>query len=203
MISCLTGAVIHKDLSSITVDVHGVGFLVNVPTSVLSQTVVGDRITVHTTLVVREDSLTLFGFSDADDREVFLILQTAKGVGPKVALAMISSLGAEGIRVAVARQDAAALQRVNGIGKKGAQQIILDMGTKLGPPLGTGTGTAGSDGEGGAQAMSGPTHADLIEALTRLGWNERDAANALDQVGIVDGDLGKTLKAALVVLGRR
>ena len=134
MIASVTGAVQAVRLDAAVVEVGGVGMLVQATPATLAGLRAGQQATLHTSLVVREDSLTLYGFTDADEREVFEVLQTVSGVGPRLALAMLAVHSPDGLRRAVADEDYATLQRVPGIGRKGAQRIVLELGDRLGVP---------------------------------------------------------------------
>ena len=197
MIAAVTGTVETVTLDRAVVTVGGVGMLVHATPTTLAGLRVGDRARLATTLVVREDSLTLFGFADDDEREAFETLQTVSGVGPRLALAMLAVHTPDGLRRAVAAEDLAALQRVPGIGRKGAQRIVLEVGTKLGAPGGT-----------GAEPTPAPTVADgapdVVEALVQLGWTDKVATGAVDSVLASDdapSDVPAILRAALQSLG--
>lgn len=197
MIAAVTGTVETVTLDRAVVTVGGVGMLVHATPTTLAGLRVGDRARLATTLVVREDSLTLFGFADDDEREVFETLQTVSGVGPRLALAMLAVHTPDGLRRAVAAEDLAALQRVPGIGRKGAQRIVLEVGTKLGAPGGTGAEPAPAP----AVADGAP---DVVEALVQLGWTEKVATGAVDSVLAADdapSDVPAILRAALQSLG--
>mgnify|MGYP002741365002 FL=1 len=131
---------------------------------------------MHTELLVREDSMTLFGFADADERHCFRVLLGAKGVGAKLALAVLAVHTPDALRRAIAAQDVAALKRVPGLGPKGAQRVIIDIGDKLGAPTG--------DSSEPAAPVTGADqpHPDVVAALVQLGWNEAVAARAVAAV---------------------
>jgi holliday junction DNA helicase RuvA len=189
MISFLEGEVIDKGVGRVVLDVHGVGYELVVPTSLLaSLPAVGDRARVHTRMVVREDSMTLFGFASPDERELFDLLTGVTGVGPKVALAFLSSLKPDALRRAVASGDADALTVVPGVGKKVAQRVVLDLRERLG-------------GEGAEVIAIGPL-ADVRDALLALGLTPAEASQALahvDPEGKAPDDL---LREALQKVGR-
>lgn len=134
MIASIQGTVLAVRLDSAVVAVRGVGLLVQATPTTLAGLRVGSAATLSTTLVVREDSLTLYGFADDDERDVFEVVQTVSGVGPRLALAMLAVHTPDGLRRAVADEDLAALQRVPGIGRKGAQRIVLEPGRPPGCP---------------------------------------------------------------------
>ena len=200
MIASVTGTVLAVRLDAAVVDVGGVGMLVQATPAALAGLRVGQRATLHTSLVVREDSLTLFGFAEADEREVFEILQTVSGVGPRLALAMLAVHSPDGLRRAVADEDYAALQRVPGIGRKGAQRIVLELGDRLGAPV---------PATGAAVAAPAPgDHRDqVVEALVGLGWQAKTAQDAVATVlegsaePVGAGEVAGLLRAALRTLG--
>ena len=153
----------------------------------------GQEAFVHTSLVVREDSMTLFGFADADEREVFDTLQTVSGVGPKLALTILATLTPDQLRQAVANADIAALTRVSGVGKKGAQRLVLEIGAKLGPRRGGDLEAPSSNARSG----------DVVAALVGLGFSERDAESAFSQVekATPEAEVPELLRASLKILG--
>ncbi|SJM53860.1 Holliday junction DNA helicase RuvA [Actinomycetales bacterium JB111] len=161
----------------------------------------GQEATIATSLVVREDSLTLFGFADADERDIFETMQTVSGVGPRLALAITAVLSPDQLRRAVAEDDLTALQRVPGIGKKSAQRIVLEIGDRLGAPAGDDDQAAGD----AAPSTSGP-HPEVLAALVGLGWPEGQATAAIEQVSESGSapaadDVPGLLRAALSRLG--
>lgn len=200
MIASVTGTVEAIGLDHAVINVGGVGMLVHATPSTLAALRHGAQARLATTLVVREDSLTLFGFADDDERRVFETLQTVSGVGPRLALAMLAVHDPEGLRRAVAAADLTALQRVPGIGKKGAQRIVLELGDKLGAPA----AAAGTPAQ--PVPARGPEVPEVTEALVSLGWSERPAEDAVRRV-VADGadpaDVPGVLRAALQLLGGR
>ncbi|GAB7189833.1 Holliday junction branch migration protein RuvA [Kineococcus sp. NUM-3379] len=202
MIASVRGRVLAVRLDSAVVEVGGVGMLVHAAPATLAPLRVGEEATLATSLVVREDSLTLFGFADADEREVFEVLQTVSGVGPRLALAMLAVHRPDGLRAAVAGEDLAALVRVPGIGRKGAQRIVLELGDRLGPPTGPLGETVPTPREGSGWRE------DVVEALVGLGWAAKQAGEAVDAVTAPDGpvpgggDVAAALRAALRHLSR-
>ncbi|WP_131736786.1 Holliday junction branch migration protein RuvA [Actinomadura roseirufa] len=176
MIAFVSGQVAAAGPDGAVIDVHGVGFAVQCTPATLAGLRVGEPARVPTSLVVREDSLTLFGFADDDERTVFELLQTASGVGPRLALAMLAVHSPDALRHAVAAEDFAALTRVPGIGKKGAQRIVLELKDRLGGPAGD--GGPGARPAAPAQQWRGQVQAGLVN----LGWSARDADAAVDAV---------------------
>ncbi|WP_415298680.1 Holliday junction branch migration protein RuvA [Cellulosimicrobium sp. SJTW-1] len=205
MIASLSGVVASVQLDRAVLEVGGVGYLVHATPATLAGLRVGETARLATSLVVREDSFTLYGFADDDERAVFETVQTVSGVGPRLALAMLAVHTPDGLRRAVAGADIAALVRVPGIGNKGAQRIALELGDKLGPPTGADAPEAGS-------TASAPRPEDrrdqVVEALVGLGWNLKAADDAVSTVlaeagvDVVEApDVAGALRAALRVLG--
>ena len=186
MIAHLDGVVAAVAPEGAVIDVGGVGLLVQCSPGTLAGLRTGERARVSTSLVVREDALTLYGFGSEDERNTFELLQTASGIGPRLALAMLATLSPDGLRRAVAAADLTALTSVPGIGRKGAQRIVLELAGRLGAPgdaVAAG-GPAGPAGVGMPQpvaAAAGPlTWRDQVRAgLVNLGWQARDADQAI------------------------
>ena len=194
MIAALRGNVLSVEPTAAVIEAGGVGYAVQATPATLAGLRVGQEAFVHTSLVVREDSMTLFGFADADEREVFDVLQTVSGVGPKLALTILATLTPDQLRQAVANADIAALTRVSGVGKKGAQRLVLEIGAKLGPRRG------GDDLEApSSNARSG----DVVAALVGLGFSERDAESAFSRVekATPEAEVPELLRASLKILG--
>ena len=199
MIASVHGTVLAVRLDSAVLEVGGVGLLVQATPATLAGLRVGQPARLFTSLVVREDSLTLFGFADDDERDVFETVQTVSGVGPRLALAMLAVHTPDGLRRAVADEDLAALVRVPGIGRKGAQRIVLELGERLGAP---------APAAGAAAAPLSADHREqVVEALVGLGWPLRAAQDAV--AAVLDGTAGPVgadevpgvLRAALRSLG--
>ncbi len=131
MISSLTGKVKHLSTSNLVVDISGVGISVNVPARVAAQCNLGSAIELHTYLVVREDALTLYGFLDSIDRNFFELLLSVTGIGPKVAQAILSINDAAGVAQAISSGDLKTLESIPGLGKKGAQRLVLELKDKV------------------------------------------------------------------------
>jgi Holliday junction DNA helicase RuvA len=166
--------------------VGGVGLLVQCTPGTLATLRTGERSWVATSLVVREDALTLYGFASDDERDVFELLQTASGVGPRLALAMLAVFSPDGLRRAVAVEDVAALTRVPGIGRKGAQRIVLELAGRLGTP-GTREGQEQAGPAMPAGIVTPPPWREQVRAgLVGLGWQARDAEQA---IAAVEADL--------------
>ncbi|MDQ0708625.1 Holliday junction DNA helicase RuvA [Arthrobacter woluwensis] len=203
MISSLRGTVTHLGLSSAVLEVGGVGMAVQATPQTLSALRLGEEARVSTALIVREDSLTLFGFADDDEREVFETLLTVSGVGPRLALAVLAVLDPEAIRVAAHGEDSKAFTTVPGIGPKVAGRIVLELKGKLVPH---GTGALGTPlvPVSGEEAWK----PQVVAALSSLGWSEKDASSNIDKAlkdspELVDtGSVPEILRATLRWLGQ-
>ncbi len=197
MIAFVRGEVAAVTLSSAVVEVGGVGLELMCTPGTLATLRTGQRATLPTSMVVREDSLTLFGFLDDDEKSTFELVQTASGVGPKLAQAMIAVLPPDDLRRAVASEDVATLTKVPGIGQKGAQRIILELRDRLGAP-------ASVVRAGGR--VDPPTWRDQVQqGLVGLGWSVKEADKAVDAVSDDAGDqpdVGALLRAALRTLSK-
>ncbi|GLY68899.1 Holliday junction branch migration protein RuvA [Amycolatopsis taiwanensis] len=197
MISSLRGAVLSIGLDHVVVEVGGVGLSVQATPATLATLRRGEQTQLHTALVVREDSLTLFGFADADARELFGLLQTVSGIGPRLALAALAVLDPAKLRTALADGDIGVLTQVPGIGRKGAERLTLELRDKV-----VATAAAGPQVPA---AASGAVRGEVVEALTGLGFAAKQAEQAVDRV-LADGTSGDTpavLRAALKALGRK
>lgn len=195
MIASLRGTVTHVGLHSAVIDVNGMGMLVQATPQTLSSLHAGREATVQTAMIVREDSMTLYGFTDADQREVFETLLGVSGVGPRIALAVLAVHTPEAIRVAASTGDDKAFSKVSGIGPKGARRIVLELADKL-VPLGT------ADSPAAARWQD-----QVLAAMTGLGWSEKDANAAIDAAVAeapeiaAGGNVGEILKLTLRRLG--
>lgn len=202
MIAFVRGTVADLTLTSAVVEVGGVGLEVNCTPGTLATLRVGDDATLPTSMVVREESLTLFGFLDDDEKSVFELLQTASGVGPKLAQAMLAVHSPEDLRRAVTSEDVKALTTVPGIGQKGAQRIILELKDRIGAPRG-GTPGRPAPAQRSEDVWRGQVHAGLVG----LGWSAREAEKAVDSVapqadGVAQPDVAALLRAALRSLSK-
>ena len=193
MIASVRGTVAAVTLTSAVVDVGGVGIELHCAPATLAGLRVGEAASLACSLVVREDSLTLFGFADADERSVFELLQTASGVGPRLAQAMLAVHRPEALRRAVATEDLVALTAVPGIGRKGAQRIILELKDRLGPP------GLNADHRADAAPSPGAWRDQVRDALVGLGWSTREAEGALDAVSAKVEDDGAPVDVALAL----
>lgn len=191
MIGRLHGTLLDKSPPQILLDVGGVGYEVDVPMSTLYDLpAVGHTVTLLTHTVIREDAHLLYGFATAGERATFRELLKISGIGPRIALAVLSGLSVTEIAQAVAQQDAARFTRVPGIGKKTAERLLLELKGKLGPDLG-----------GGATAAAAGSLSDVLQALIALGYSEREAAAAVK--ALPEGcSVGDGIRAALKSLAR-
>ena len=206
MIAHLRGTVAGVAPDGAVIEVGGVGMRVQCTPGTLATLKPGESAQVATSLVVREDSLTLYGFSSDDERNVFELLQTASGVGPRLALAMLAVHAPDALRRAVSTEDLGALTMVPGIGRKGAQRIVLEMKDRLGPP-------GESDGLPLRMTQRAPSWRDQVQSgLVNLGWPARDADQAiaaLEDEGVIGGsgddavDVATVLRAALRKLSKQ
>ena len=189
MIACLSGTVRRKDLNAIIVDVSGVGYKVLVTTETALEAAPSSPIFLWTHLVVRETSLELFGFLDKETLDIFELLITISGIGPKTALGILNVATPSMLRQAVASEDITYLTRVSGIGKKNAEKIVLELKDKL---------KITKEDRGGDLRSEG----DALEALVSLGYHERDARSALKQVPKEAEGASERVKAALKLLSK-
>lgn len=201
MISFLRGTVAHVGLSTAVIDLNGAGMSVNATPQTLSRLHVGEQGQLFTSLIVREDSLTLFGFASDDEREVFDILLSVSGVGPRLALAVLAVHDPEAIRVAAHTGDSKTFTKVPGIGPKVAGRIVLELAGKLVPH-----GTAAAPGAAApAEAAWKP---QVVAAMTSLGWSEKDASTSIDKALAEDpevsfrGNVPEILRTTLRWLGQ-
>jgi holliday junction DNA helicase RuvA len=188
MIAHLDGVVATVAPDGAVIDVGGVGLLVQCAPGTLAGLRQGERARVSTSLVVREDALTLYGFASEDERNTFELLQTASGIGPRLALAMLGTFSPDELRGAVAAADVTALTRVPGVGRKGAQRIVLELAGRLGSPgdgsqVGLAVATAAATAPGSAVSGLELTWRDQVRTgLVSLGWQVRDADQAIAAV---------------------
>ena len=190
MIAAVRGEVLEIGLDHAVVDVGGVGLAVHATPATLAGLRRGAQARLVTSLVVREDSLTLFGFADAEERELFTLLQTVSGVGPRLALATLAVLDPDALRRALADGDATALTRVPGIGRKGAERLVLELRDKVVAPAPVPSAPAAAGGRG--------------DPVVELGFPAKSAEQAVDAVLAENGgtEASTALRAALSRLGR-
>jgi holliday junction DNA helicase RuvA len=203
VIASVRGTVLSVALDRAVLEVGGVGLAVRATPGTLATLRRGEKAYLATTLVVREDSLTLFGFGSDEARDLFELVQSVTGVGPKIALALLAVFPPDELRHALGSGDVTTLTRAPGIGKKGAERLVLELRDKVGIVPGT-----------GAQSTPAPSvllwRDKLIEALTGLGWTAKQAGDAVDSLAgeandaaVQSGDVGVLLRRALALLGRR
>lgn len=181
MIGKLTGTLLEKNPPQVLLDCHGVGYEVDVPMSTFyNLPAVGEKASLLTHFVVREDAQILYGFGSGTEREAFRQLIKISGVGPRTALSVLSGMSVVELSQAVTRQEAGRLVKVPGIGKKTAERLLLELKGKLGADMSSQIGNAVSD-----------THNDILQALMALGYSDKEAAAALKllptEIGVSEG----------------
>jgi Holliday junction DNA helicase RuvA len=189
MIGRLNGTLADKNPPQVLVDCNGVGYEVDVPMSTFYNLPgLGERVSLLTHFVVREDAQVLFGFGSSGERDAFRQLIRISGVGPRTALAVLSGMSVADIAQAVTAQDASRLVKVPGIGKKTAERLLLELKGKLGADIGTAS----------SAAAAGDAHSDILQALVALGYSDKEAQAAVKalprDVGVSDG-IKQALKA--------
>ncbi|MEV4628642.1 Holliday junction branch migration protein RuvA [Micromonospora sp. NPDC049523] len=198
MIASVRGVVAGLGGDTAVIEVGGVGLAVHCAPGTLAGLRIGVETRLATTLVVREDSLTLYGFADDDEKHLFELLQTASGVGPRLAQAVLAVHSPDVVRKAIANSDTATLVRVPGIGKKGAERLVLELRDKIGPVA------IGADGVGGVVGGAWPDQ--IRQALVGLGWSVAQADQAVATVAeSIDGPTPPVpvlLKQAIRLLGK-
>jgi len=195
MIAAVRGEVAEIALDHVVIEAAGVGYKVMATPSTLATLRRGTEARLVTAMIVREDSMTLYGFADGEARDLFLTLLGVSGVGPKIALATLAVYDATALRRALADGDVAALTRVPGIGKRGAERLVLELRDKIGA-LPSGTGAAAATGHA--------VRAPVVEALVGLGFPSKQAEEACDKVLAEDPEANTSaaLRAALSLLGK-
>ncbi|MBJ7466616.1 MAG: Holliday junction branch migration protein RuvA [Mycolicibacterium sp.] len=196
MIASVRGEIIEIALDHAVVEAAGVGYKVMATPSTLSTLRRGDEARLITAMIVREDSMTLYGFADGESRDLFSTLLGVSGVGPKIALATLAVYDATSLRQALADGDVTALTRVPGIGKRGAERLVLELRDKIGAVPGAG---------GSATVTGHAVRMPVVEALVGLGFAVKQAEEATDKV-LADDPAATTstaLRAALSMLGKK
>ncbi|WAA64486.1 Holliday junction branch migration protein RuvA [Microbacterium oxydans] len=189
MISSLHGVVLHTTSDQVVIDVGGVGFSVAVPADVAHTATVGEKLLLHTSLIVREDALSLFGFADRGELEIFGLLISVTGVGPKSALGVLSHLTADQIAEAVTAEDDVPFRRVSGIGPKTAKLIVVQLAGKV-----HALASPSKPASGGATDVV----TQVAAALIGLGWSEKVATEAATQTATDATDAERGSVAALL-----
>ena len=169
MIAHLTGTVRHLTTEKVVLEVGGVGYSISITPRTSTNIVMGSEISLSTTLIVREDSMTLFGFLDSRDRDIYETLQSVTGIGPKVALAITGALTPDELARAISLEDIAAIEKVPGIGRKGAQRLILELKGKL-----------VADTTTPQLATHSAVRDQLLSALTGLGFSAKESDLAIN-----------------------
>jgi Holliday junction DNA helicase RuvA len=198
MIAFVRGEVAALTLNSAVLQVGGVGLELMCTPGTLATLRPGQTATLPTSMVVREDSLTLFGFLDEDEKACFELVQTASGVGPKLAQSILACLEPDELRIAVASDDTKTLTRVPGIGQKGAQRIILELKDRIGAPV-------GHVRHGRTPTAQAPWKDQVLQGLVGLGWSAKDADAAVESVAPEAGDdpqVAVLLRSALRTLSK-
>lgn len=197
MISRVRGKVLSIGLDHVVIEVGGVGLLVTATPATLVTLRTGEEATLETTLIVREDSLTLFGFADQQARELFGLLLTVSGIGPRIAMATLAVLDPNQLRAALAEGSIVVLTQVPGIGRKGAERLIIELRDKVGALAAV---TAESVATGNGQVRG-----SVVEALTGLGFAAKQAEQAVDAVMAENGtsETSTVLRKALATLGSK
>lgn len=191
MIAQLSGVVVAAGATWVVMDLHGFGVKALCTPATASSVRIGQPATLATSLVVREDSLTLYGFADPDERDCFELVQSASGIGPKIAQAVVSVLSPDQLRAAVASENIPALTKVPGIGVKGAQRLVIELKDKINTLAAVGSGVAKAPASDGwrEQVKSG---------LEGLGWSARDAERACESVAALVDEQPDTPVAVLM-----
>jgi Holliday junction DNA helicase RuvA len=201
MIASVNGVVAAVGPDGAVVEVGGVGLAVSCSPGTLARLRVGETARLATSLVVREDSLTLYGFSDDDERSLFELLQTANGVGPKLAQTILGVFPPREVRRAIATSDHDTLVKVPGIGRKGAEKIVIELRDRIGSIEGS---DARASGLAGVTAIA-PWKDQVLHALAGLGFNGKEAGEAIDTVAADSGDnpeVAVILRRTIQLLGR-
>ncbi|CAM3173831.1 Holliday junction branch migration protein RuvA [Stackebrandtia soli] len=201
MIASINGTVLTISAERAVIEVGGVGLSVKATPGTLANLRVGSQVSLHTTLIVREESLTLYGFDGADQRDLFELLQTASGVGPRLAQAALAVHPPAVIQHAIATGDTATLTRIPGVGKKGADRLVLELKDRVGSVVLPHQDTKG------ALARPPAWRDQVQQGLMALGWSAKDASRALtaidaDTDDTTPVDVPSLLKQAIRLLGR-
>ncbi|MBY6362019.1 Holliday junction branch migration protein RuvA [Rhodococcoides corynebacterioides] len=197
MISSVRGTVLDIALDHVVVEAGGLGYRVNVTPATLASLTRGSEATLVTSMIVREDSMTLYGFTDGTSRDLFGLLQTVSGVGPRLAMAVLAVLEPDALRIALADGNTAALTRVPGIGKRGAERMVVELRDKIDGVVAAPTTAVGPAGTGAVREQ-------VVEALVGLGFPVKQAESAVDTVlaDSPDSTTSVALRSALSTLGR-
>ena len=197
MISSVRGTVLDIALDHVVVEAGGLGYRVNVTPATLASLTRGAEATLVTSMIVREDSMTLYGFTDGTSRDLFGLLQTVSGVGPRLAMAVLAVLEPDALRSALADGNTSALTRVPGIGKRGAERMVVELRDKI-------DGVVAAPPTAAGPAGTGAVRDQVVEALVGLGFPVKQAETAVDAVlaDSPDATTATALRSALSTLGR-
>lgn len=200
MISSISGEVLDIALDHVVIEASGVGYRINATPDTLGTLSRGSASRLLTTMIVREDSMTLYGFSDSESRELFSLLLSVSGVGPRIAMATLAVLDPQSLRTALADSNVAALTRVPGIGKRGAERMIVELRDKVDAIVAAGNTTIVQSGPGTVSSLRD----QIVEALTGLGFPAKQAEDATDSVLVEspDASTSAALRSALAYLGK-
>lgn len=198
MISVISGKVLEARVDGLVINLGGLGLFVLCTPDLIAKSKVGEEIMVQTSLVVREDSLTLFGFETAASRELFELVQSVSGFGPKLAFTILASMSADEFRNAIASEDLARLKQTPGVGAKGAQRLILELKDRVGNVTGSKVNKAGQSN----------WQSQVEQGLVGLGWSTKEAAKAVAAVAedvardesLATKNVATLLKRALQIL---
>lgn len=204
MIAALRGEVIHIGLDHGVIDCAGVGYKFLATPATLGRLRRGEQAAVLTNLVVKEDSMTLYGFSADEDREMFQVLQSVSGLGPKLALAALSVMGAGELAAAIAAEDVKALQSIPGVGKRMAQRLSLELKDRV-AAFAPGEDAGADDSVTAASPAGGAVVESVTEALIGLGFTEKAARPVVEAAYAEnsEADTSALLRAALAQLGKK
>ena len=193
MIGKLTGTLLEKNPPEVLLDCNGVGYEVNVPMSTFyNLPAVGERVSLLTQFIVREDAQLLYGFATAPERQAFRELIKISGVGPRTALSVLSGMGVGDLAQAISLQEAGRLVKVPGIGKKTAERLLLELKGRIGADMGASSARA---------QVTSQAQADILQALLALGYNDKEAATALKALP-QDAGVSEGIRLALKSLAR-
>lgn len=201
MIAFVRGSVASIGGDTLVIDVGPIGMTVTVTPATALSLRIGEHVQLITSMVIREDAWTVYGFLDSDERSVFELLQTVNGIGPRIALAVLAAMNPDDLRRAIAAEDSKSLTKISGLGAKGAQRVILELRDRIGTPV-SGVSTTSEPASGWQSSV----HA----GLTSLGWSGREADAAISEVAALAddqlregaADIPTLLKAALRSLDR-
>ncbi|MDY2941518.1 MAG: Holliday junction branch migration protein RuvA [Varibaculum sp.] len=194
MIDSVHGEVLRVKSDQIVVVVNGIGFAINSSANSTAEVHAGQEVKLATKMIVKEDDISLYGFTSTDERDVFTTLIGVNGIGPRNALAALSALGPDGLRTAVATKDENAIVKIPGVGKKTAQRLLIELQDKLGEPNGDFVPTAVPDGA---------VNTEVVQALIGLGWSKQLAESAVVRAAEQNGTENEPalLRVALQILG--